>query len=109
MSHSKKRPPLPGPEYRYDAYGRVVKRKRAPYGPKHSELQGRGEDFSGNREAFIYWDIPREGNYSKIITTEHVRKVQTLADASGNPRVWTSDECSQEFLRSLISDRRGDV
>jgi hypothetical protein len=24
------------------------------------------------------------------------------ADESGNPRIWTAEECSQEFLRSLI-------
>jgi hypothetical protein len=29
-------------------------------------------------------------------------EVKRLADASGNPKVWTADQCSQDFLRNLI-------
>jgi hypothetical protein len=29
-------------------------------------------------------------------------RLKAAADLSGNPKVWTAGECSQEFLRSLI-------
>jgi hypothetical protein len=28
--------------------------------------------------------------------------LKAAADASGNPKIWTAGECSQEFLKSLI-------
>jgi len=32
-------------------------------------------------------------------------KLQKEADQSGNPKVWTAEEYSQEFLKSLISGK----
>lgn len=106
MLRPKKRRPLPGPEYRYDAYGRVVKRKRGAYGPKR--FQGGKHvtaDLAGNNWGFIYFDIPSEGAITNCITMAHVLKAKALADASGNPKVWKAEEHSQDFLKSLIPQR----
>jgi hypothetical protein len=62
-----------------------------------------GYNFSGNNEALIYFDI--DGT-SYLFKTEQVKKAQALANESGNPKVWTARECSQDFLRSLIPSRQ---
>ena len=62
-------------------------------------------DFSGNNELLIYMDLNRDDGISNVVSTEQVHKAQKLADGSGNPKVWTSRECSQDFLRALIPRR----
>ena len=32
-------------------------------------------------------------------------RLKAAADASGNPRIWTSKDYSQEFLRGLIGEK----
>ncbi len=105
MSRPRKRLPLPGPEYRYDSYGLIIKRKRGRYGPKHSQFNKAQEitgDFSGNNENAVYADIPCKGGTINCFTAAHVAKAKALADASGNPRIWTAADYTQAFLRSLI-------
>ncbi len=103
MSHPKKRKPLPGPEYRYDNYGRVVKRKRGAYGSKrfHTGMDITA-DLAGNNRDFIYFDIPCKGAVTNCVTLAHIRKAKALADKSGNPKIWTADKYDQAFLQGLI-------
>jgi hypothetical protein len=63
-------------------------------------------DFSGNNELLIYMDLNRDDGISNVITTDHIRKAQALANVSGNPRIWTEDKYSQAYLRSLIPSRQ---
>ena len=103
MSRARTRKPLPGPEYRYDAWGRVIRRKRPSRGSyRFRTRQQVTADLSGNNRDFIYFDIPAQGNTTNCITVADVEKMRRLADASGNPKTWTAGEHSQEFLRSLI-------
>lgn len=41
--------------------------------------------------------------YDKIANAE--KGIKKAADESGNPKVWTAQECSQDFLKSLIPPR----
>ena len=43
-----------------------------------------------------------EVRYKLILAEPRLKKA---ADESGNPKIWTAGECSQDFLRSLIPSR----
>lgn len=55
-----------------------------------------------------------ECSYWKRFEGGHIRdslvlaepRLKRMADESGNARVWTARECSQDFLRSLIPSRQ---
>jgi hypothetical protein len=102
MPRTEKRRPLAEDE-RYDPWGRRVKRKRPSYGSNHfrrpRNIVG---DFTGNNELLIYMDLNRDDGISNVVSTEQVKKAQALANESGNPKVWTDREYSQDFLKSLI-------
>ena len=51
-----------------------------------------------------YWRRYEGGSVMKALFASE-KQLQKEADQSGNPKVWTAEEYSQEFLASLISRR----
>jgi len=51
-----------------------------------------------------YWKKYEGGSVMKALY-QIEGKLKKEADRSGNPRVWTAKECSQDFLKSLIPSR----
>jgi hypothetical protein len=48
-----------------------------------------------------YWKY-RVGGKVRLSLILAEPRLKKAADESGNPKVWTAEECSQDFLRSLI-------
>jgi hypothetical protein len=80
----------------FDSYGNKICRKCSGNNYNYEK------SFEGNNQMLIYFDVDGASNSFK---EEHVKKAKALADKSGNPKIWTADEYSQDELRRLISTR----
>jgi hypothetical protein len=68
---------------------------------KPFEKQSPNQKYCSGCSFYIHYASGRL--YGKIVNAE--KGLKQAADESGNPKVWTAAEHSQDFLRSLIPPR----